>query len=986
MSVLATFLVLAVELDGGLVALADRRITLGADVCHPALQSVGSIAPDGAAVTLEAQALPDWARDSWWINREAMLIECAAADQSIYDGTVCFDGIIGAQPNDEAGIWSLALVPPRRRVRPVPDYGLITATDWPLATDAAMGQPKPMVVGEVDACPLLPVQVPAWTTLAVPAVADTTFLEVADTADLAASGSVIVDGVTYTYTDKSATALLGMAITRRHAAGTLVSQAGSTVYLAAGHAVDAITDIRADGARIDGGTADLAAATVTFPAPPSVVSATTRYTLTEHFDAVHASNTASNAVNAIRAAINSYSQTGTPSGAVTAAAPGSISFSRPADGYRIIAGAYAVQFSVAVASQVGWARVKIGNDLVWYWEPGLGVVYDGSPCAITLDDDTDALPVIVEVADGGSDDQVTVTIVTASRSIVTGNLDEANFATVAPGKLLAVTQSDTPPDRGRIAAARLVVRWFATDGNLGATAVSFGGVSLGELDLTATAGTSMSHTVYVNSIDQGFASLPLTPISTSVSGGTASLSHLAVAKQASITPPVLIDVGAGMYRALAAVPSFDGWDSSIGTITWEFVMSATSAANAETKYASAWVEFINAAGGTSGGTVTTGVTRTIVAGQAYAITRYTNFAPAALRFGTLGYTGTTYPLKSVMAAWNGRITSGALNISNTPASGSSNPVPANMLVNSGISVGLANGQINFSTPSPPRVVNTVFPLSGYADWADFAGKVATVSLTGTGASLCVVETYLQIDYDELTHAPASTVTATVTGLDGNPAAVIALLAAASDESVDLTAKLRLQAWCSANGLAFARRLPEPTDALTLLTYAAEQSGVYLARWADRLTPVRWMDLAGAIVVITDADLLAPARIGWADRVENAITLRYAEDYATDAGFTRVAQATAATTTACRKSAEELAETREQTIEAGWLRTDAAAAVALGQHVARHARPRRTAALQLPFSFELDDGALIEYDTALWRITGLTNDQGWLDIAAEEVLT
>ncbi len=986
MSVLATFLVLAVELDGGLVALADRRITLGDEVCHPALQTVGSIGADNVQLTLDTLSLPDWVRDSWWINRPAMLLECRESDESIYDGTPRFDGIVSAQPDEEAGLWSLALVPPRRRVRQVPDYGLITAADWPLAADSAMGAALPMVIGEVDACPLLPVQVQPWTTLTAPATADTTFLDVADTADLAASGSVVVDGITYSYTGKSDTALLGMAITRRHAAGTLVAQAGSNVYLAAGHAVDAIADVRtADGVRLDGGTVDLAAATVSFASPPAVVSGATRYTLTEHFDAVHASNTASNAINAIRAAINSYTQSGTPSGTVTAESPGSISFSRPADGNRIISGAYAVQFSVAVGAQVGWARVKLGNDVVWSYDPIGGVVYNWSPATITLDADTDSLPVAVEVEEGGSSNQVTVTVVTASRSIVTGNLDEANFATLTNGSLLAVTQSDTPPDRGRIAAARLVVRWFATDGNLGTTAVTFGGVSLGKLALTATDGARFSNTVYINGIEQGYSNLPLTPITTSVSGGTASLSHLAVAKQASITPPVLIDVGAGVYRALAALPSFDGWDSSIGTITWEFVMSATSAANAESKYASAWVEFINSSGASVSAGVTTGVTRTIVAGQAYAITRYTTFAPAALRFGTLGYTSTTYPLKSVMAAWNGRITSGALNISNTPASGSSAPVPATLLVNSNINISLANGSFSFSTPSPPRVVNTVFELTGYTDWSDFAGKVATVSLTGTGASLCVVETFLQIEYDELAHAAADAVVATVTGMDGNPADVIELLATASDEATDVAATVRLRDWCSAQGLAFARRLADPTDALTLMSYAAEQSGVYLARPADRLRPVRWTDLAGAITVITDADLLAPARIGWADRVENAITWRYAEDYVGDAGFARLLQATAANSNTCRKSVEQLADTRAQAIEAGWLRDDTAAAVALGQHVARHARPRRVVALSLPFVFELEDGALIDYDSAIWRITGLGNDQGWLDVQAEEIL-
>ena len=133
-------------------------------------------------------------------------------------------------------------------------------------------------------------------------------------------------------------------------------------------------------------------------------------------------------------------------------------------------------------------------------------------------------------------------------------------------------------------------------------------------------------------------------------------------------------------------------------------------------------------------------------------------------------------------------------------------------------------------------------------------------------------------------------------------------------------------------------------------------------------------------------LRMPARIGWADRVENAITLRYADDYATGSGFTRVAQATAANTANCHESAASLNETRAVELDGGWLRADAAAAAALTQHVGRHARPRRVAALDLPFAFSLEHGGLIEYAEAVWRITAIADDAGWLAVDAEEVLS
>lgn len=979
--VLVTFLVLAVELDGGLIALADRRITLGSDVCHPAMLSIGEIDAEGAGITLEKQALPAWAQGEWWINREAMVLECSAADETIYDGTVRFDGIIVAQPDEAAGIWSLSLAPPKRRVRMLPDYGIITATDWPLAADAAMGAQKPMVVGTVERCPLLPIQVQPWTTLAALALADTTQLEVADATGLAASGSVVVDGVTYTYTDKSDTLLLGMTITRRHAAGTLVAQAGSNVYLAAGHAVTALGEIRAgsgdDAVLIDGGTVDLAAATVTFTAPPVVVTSATRYTLNEHFDAIHVGNTASNAANAIRAAINSYSQSGTPSGTVTAAAPGSIAFARPADGNRIIAGEYAVQFSVAVGAQVGWARVRIGNDIVWTHDPAVGVVYNWSPAAITQDADTDLLPVVVEVAEGGTTDQVTVTIIVASRAIVTGNLDEANFATVAPGQSLKVTQSDTPPDRGRIARARLAVRWFATDAVLGTTSVKFGGATLGKLALTPNSGASINKTVTVNSVTQGAAALPQTAISTAA---TKTDSQVSLAVNFPISYTVAAIAGTIVFNH--PVDVYVQLPLGVVAGTYVFTLSLNPHSGGEGYYSSSYFAVGDSAQLVNTGTppATLSFNVELTAGQlTLRVSHYVSVR------------GLRYPLESIYSETMPTIAMLSGNVTTKPTStalsvtAASQPIAAASLANSGIAVTLANGAIQLTVPAPPRVVDTVFDLSGYTDWSQFAAKTAEISLTGTGASLCVVETYLQIEYDELAYAAAENITASVTGLDGNPAAVIALLAAASDETVDVAAHVRLSAWCATNSLIFARRLSDPTDALTLLQYVADQAGLLLARDADALRPLRWTDLADTITVVTDDDLLEPAQIVWADRVENHITLRYANDYAGGSGFVRVVQATAANTLSCSQSVAALAETRPVEIDGGWLRSDAAATAALAQHVARFAMPRRVVALDLPFTFDLAQGALIEYAEAVWRVTQVSSDGGWLRLDAEEVL-
>jgi hypothetical protein len=184
------------------------------------------------------------------------------------------------------------------------------------------------------------------------------------------------------------------------------------------------------------------------------------------------------------------------------------------------------------------------------------------------------------------------------------------------------------------------------------------------------------------------------------------------------------------------------------------------------------------------------------------------------------------------------------------------------------------------------------------------------------------------------------------------------------------------------------------DALGLLQFAAEQCGVHLFRTADGLAPIRWTDMSGAIVEIADTDLLDEARIEWDDRVENYITLRYAENYATrsaalavgaNGDFTRVVQATPDNSLACRQSVAAIAQTRPIEVDGGWLRSDTAAALALAQHVARYARPRRLVTLSLPFSFEIEPGQLIDYREAVWRALSVTNDGGWLMVSAEEVV-
>lgn len=984
-----SFQVLAIELDSGPVFLAGRSASLGDDVLHAAVLSIGQIDNGGFGVTIENQALPAYA-DGWWINRAAMLLDVTPDMESVYDGLVRFDGRIDAEPSEQNGVLSFAVAPYRKIIKTLPGLGLIEASAWPLASDAAMGAQKPMIFGTVEDCPLLAVQVQPGTTLTEAATPADAQLAVADATVLAASGSVVVDGHTYTYSSRTDTLLLGMVIVAGHRPGTLVAQAGSNVYLAAGEAVTAIDTLRASPvgagspAILEGGTIDLAAATVTYTAPPAVVAAAERYTRFEQFDALATGNTASNGVNAIRAVINTYTQSGTPTGTITNATEnGGISFARPADGNRIVSGTYAVQFSVAVGSQVGWARIKIGGDVVWFYEPGAGVLYNNSPAAITFDDDADLLPVVVEVAAGGSTDQVTVTIVTASRLILTGNLDDANYATVAPGQALKVKQTGALADLGPIASVKLGVRWFKTDATIGTTAVTFAGRALGPLKVTQAGGASLNQTINVNVTSQGTASLPQQNISTVVSGGTASLSHSSIAQQQvvyAVTAPV---GGTATERGFSKIPTLTGWESALGAITCKLAVRTTTGAAPTNAFMYANIRRAN---GTTiaQASINTIASWTNVATNLYEGSFTISELPDSVFWEETFKTASTDTMVSMAFSYNAKITNGSVSQNNTPAAGYSNPLTAQALGNSGIAVAASNNVVTLTVPAPPRMTDTLYDLPWIGTWAALTDTVAEIALTGTGASLAICQVWLQIEYDVQTFAAAEQITATVTGRSGNPADVIATLAEASGETVALADQVRLAAWCTANGMAFARRLSEPADALQLLTFAAEQAACDLYPSPAGLIMRRWDDEACPLTAVADADLLDVAAVAWSDRVETDITLSYRDDYATGNGMIRVVQANAANTMACAQTEAAILATGAVHIEGGWLRSDAAAALLLAAYVRRYAAMRRLTTLSLPYRFSaVAAGELIDWRDAFWRVTEAATDNGWTSLALEE---
>jgi hypothetical protein len=929
----------------------------------------------------------------------------------VYDGRTVFDGVIAAEPAEQAGALSLNLMPYRVKVVALPGYGVIDAAAYPSAPAASQGACKPLIFGAVEDCPLTPVALPESTTLSVAASALDAQLEVADATALAVSGSVVVDGHTYGYTAKSGNILLGVAVLGEHRVGTMVAQAGSAVFLAAGHALASLSNIKASQTILQGATADLTAATVTFAALPGLPVASSRNNISLQFDALGAGSTALNGANAIRyAAVQASANAAALPGVVRANSDplaSVITFARPAE--RIVRGIYTVGFTVAVGAQVGWARVRIGGDVVWQMEAPASVIYNYAPATILLDTDVDVLPVVVEVEEGGSADQVSVTIGSASRIVYTGNLDDANYATLrAPSNnIFRADQLTANPDLGPIARVQLVVRWFAAKAGMGVPTVNFSSRQLGVLAQTQLANNALSQNITVDVTGQGAASLPQQNISTTVSGGAASLSHASIAQKQTIVAafgPIVLFAGTWhRQRGFALSPKLTGWAS--GAITVYCTMRGPLGAQPNDDGSITFAALRRANGTDIAVLSGPNLTWTNVATEMWQGSMLIYEEPASIFFEQVDYgsADNANQIVSVSYVYNAQLTNGAVTQNQTALSGQSQPLGAQSLGHSGTSVGVSGGNINFTVPAPPRVINTVFDLAGYTDWAQFTGKQLEINYAGgTGVDLCIVQAYLSVEYDAITYAAVGSssapLSATVAGLSGNPADVLAWLVAASGDKqrVEASSRARLQAWCTANSFGFARRIADKTDALQLLQFAADQAGAVLCDTPDGLRMLRWFDLAEPATVIDPLDLLGAARVGWTERAENDITLNYRADYAgnlsatraggSPGGFGRALAATATTNTHCRKGLTALAgETRAITLDGGWLRADASAARHLADYARRHAVPHRTLALQLPFTYAgLTAGGLIEYAGFTARITALADDNGWLDVLAEEI--
>ena len=174
----------------------------------------------------------------------------------------------------------------------------LTRGEYPDAPETSVGRIKPIVIGQVEGVPCLPVRQVSNARLTSVAVPDGDTLEVATTLGFAASGSVVINDNTISYSGITATQFTGcIGINEFHYAGDEVIESVSDHrYLLSDPAypIASISNVKVAGELADSAdyTIDLAKGEVVFSEKPRrVVSVDTRF-LQVQFDAVAAGNTA----------------------------------------------------------------------------------------------------------------------------------------------------------------------------------------------------------------------------------------------------------------------------------------------------------------------------------------------------------------------------------------------------------------------------------------------------------------------------------------------------------------------------------------------------------------------------------------------------------------------------------------------------------------------------------------------------------------------
>lgn len=973
------FYVAVAYLDDQILYLSDRPGTLAGASFLPGVLSWGEFGSEKTDFRLNKNVL---GTDSFfWIGREIKIYEIIDDLKSVLDGNLMFDGVFETQPVEIGDELRFSLAPKRLYPAYVPSG--VVGED---------GSYVPVIYGTVEKAKLLASSTQPVTRLTDKAEVGDKHLFVADASLFDDSGTVVLDGVSYSYTSRDETGFFGVVVTQPHYEGTVLAGAGDFVYVAAEHAVASISNIRSDDYLIAGGTVNLSNATVEFSGPPMVIESQSVQNVEIHFDAVDASSTALNGINAIVAATGTQNQSASslPTD-VTSTNKDEIVFVRPtAQGgtNRIISAVYTISADVSVtpgAPAVGRAYVVVGGKIIWAWEAGQVIFNDTSSVAVAYHKDTDYLPVRIEL-DGANPESFSVDVTAAQRDVVVGNLDSAAFAVLRKSSNtdLIVNQTTENPVRGLIDRVQLVVEFFTTASNIDQVDVFWDGDQIGSLSAVSLVDSGQSvHSVVIDTVSSGSAVLSDTSIDHSLTSGVSRTDN-------AISVPINVPVGY-TPRSVSGAPTQTfvyALDLEIplppnvvgGTYNFTvYQQDAGQGSNSASEAALDGVSF------TPNGS-----------SQVVAVTLSDNQTSMTLEHDVdlsspTGYFSTYVrpSIRYVTGTIQAKPTDGAISISGATPTGTSDVHDGTVDV-SGVSSaadidGTGTGTLTVTFPPPVRTVVNAFDLSQIDDWDDLTDKQAKLIFGGSGTEdISVVRIYLAVDFLPSIQKYVSPLYADVTGKSGNPADVLKDLAQTAGQNVCVESWRRLKNWADQHDFVFSRRVSDLTDSARLLRLAADQSNVMMADSCDGLSFVRYLDLNYPVFTVQESDLLNPYQIQWSsfEDVHNDVSVRFNQ------GKNIVSRDKDTPDSYARLGFEQIKQERRVEFDAQWISDATTAGIFLKDYVWLNGSLVRYLNIDLPYSFEeIEVGDFVQFTplSALFRVVSLRKKNGWIGLSCREFI-
>lgn len=869
--------------------------------------AITQIRPSASSVdfTASIDLLGQDVANQMYINRDVDVYVATSSSGLSSESQLLFSGQILSHPVASGDLMSFRVSQKQRLRADVPAFGILTNTDFPDLPSNSAGRYRPEVFGMVQGSELIPANTIVSTTLSQNANINDTSILVNDASEFPASGSLTIDNTSYAYTGKSGNRFLGLTITCQHRSGTAVIVPKTNTWIASGNNLTSINNIRADGQSVTASSSN--ATSITFNSPVMTETVGEAENIQLNFDVVNSANTATDAVNAIRAV--TATNTDIPAqglvvedggqnvlrplpetigtGLIEQTRTTQIQFPAPSQD-SIITGQYAVTYTVATNSFPHNATIEIGGAVAFVLNNGQ-VDYNPGTVNFRNDGNTNLIP--VRITRSGVGPSIDLTITAASRTIAVGNIDDAAFARLANNQRLSVDQTTVNPNRGRITQSRLVCEFFA-DALTGDADVYFDGVQVGSLSADVSSTPSQSYTIGIDTISSGFGTLQSQSVGgiasqaaqktdnivsqafnysptynvarTNISGSDTFVTDYPINESIQLPPGIV----AGTYTFTVQLETYAG-DSgvsgsrqtyNVGGVNRLFQIGSGSSNQPP-----------------SGGTLTFSVF--LSANQSTLLLQHYNDLTPTYPVGRIDNSSTK--IRTITGTINTRPTAAAVTVSGGGFSGTpsvSNPNSTNVGVNTRANVnGTGQQVLTVDGADSTRTIINTFDLPLGTDWDYFTNRNAEIRYSGGGTSVIkVVRFFILTDYNVVRNRLATAITADLNAGTRNPVDHIRRLAGHLDSNTDRFTFSVAKSYFDDNNLFYDRVITGKTEAFAEINSIARSALLRIDDSDSSIRVNRVLENLGDCREISNRDLVSDPSVSVRNDLYTDLSVLYSQ--------------------------------------------------------------------------------------------------------------